>query len=87
MSIAGLESREAILATLKSVLHDLFEIDTSRIKPESHLYTDLDIDSIDAADLVVRLRELTGKKVKPEDFRQVRTISDVVDVIEKLLAA
>jgi acyl carrier protein len=87
MSIAGLESREAILATLQSVLHDLFETDTSRIKPESHLYTDLDIDSIDAADLVVRLRELTGKKVKPEDFRQVRTISDVIDVIEKLLAA
>jgi len=87
MSIAGLESREAILATLKSVLHELFEIDAARIKPESHLYTDLDIDSIDAADLVVRLRELTGKKVKPEDFRQVRTISDVIDVIEKLLAA
>ncbi len=86
MSAAGLQTRDEIFATLKSVLHELFEVDPARIRLDSQLYADLDIDSIDAADLVVRLRELTGKKVKPEDFRQVRTVSDVIDAIEKMLA-
>jgi acyl carrier protein len=86
MSGAVLESREQILATLQRVMHELFEIAPERIQPTAHLYTDLDIDSIDAADLVVKLRELTGKKVRPEDFKQVRTIGDVIDVVEKMLA-
>lgn len=49
------------------------------------LYDELDLDSIDAVDLVVKLRETTGKKIDPEAFKQVRTISDVVDEMEKLL--
>ena len=65
---------------------ELFEIPPENIRPESQLYTDLDIDSIDAVDLVVKLRELTGKKVRPEDFKQVRTINDVMDAVEKMLA-
>jgi acyl carrier protein len=51
----------------------------------SHLYDDLGIDSIDAVDLIVRLKELTGKKVEPEEFKEIRTVTDVVDAIEGLL--
>jgi acyl carrier protein len=87
MSAHGLQDRAQILATLRSVMHELFELDVERIQLDSHLYNDLDIDSIDAADLVVRLRDITGKKVKPEDFRQVRTVSDVIDTVEKMLRA
>ena len=81
-----MQSRDEIFATLKSVMTELFEIEPERITPESHLYTDLDIDSIDAVDMVVRIREITGKKVKPEDFKEVRTINDVIDAVEKMLA-
>ncbi len=66
---------------------ELFEIEPEHITPESHLFTDLDIDSIDAVDMVVRIREITGKKVKPEDFKEVRTINDVIDAVEKMLAS
>jgi acyl carrier protein len=79
--------RDEIFATLKAVLVEMFEIDPDLIKPESHLFDDLDIDSIDAVDLVVKIRELTGRKVKPEEFKQVRTVNDVVDAVEKMLAA
>ncbi len=82
-----MRSRGEILDALRSVMAELFEIPPGKILPESHLYTDLDIDSIDAVDLVVKLREITGKKVRPEDFRQVRTIDDVIDAVEKMLAA
>lgn len=87
MSGSAMQSRDEIFATLKSVMIELFEIEAERITPESHLFTDLDIDSIDAVDMVVRIREITGKKVKPEDFKEVRTINDVIDAVEKMLAS
>jgi acyl carrier protein len=76
-----------IYEKLKNILVSTFEIDAADISPESHLYEDLDIDSIDAVDLVVQLRELTDKKIKPEDFKSVRTVQDVVNAIEALIAA
>ncbi|MYM63985.1 acyl carrier protein [Pseudomaricurvus sp. HS19] len=63
----------------------LFELDADDITPESHLYQDLDIDSIDAVDLVVELKQWTGKKIQPEAFKSVRTVQDVVEAVELLL--
>lgn len=70
---------------LKEILVDTFEIDADDITINANLYEDLDIDSIDAVDLIVQLRELTGKKIKPEDFKSVRTIQDILDAVEALL--
>ncbi|QHJ12080.1 Meromycolate extension acyl carrier protein [Paraglaciecola mesophila] len=69
-----------------NLFEELFEIDPATIKPESNLYEDLDIDSIDAVDLVVELRKMTGIKIKPEDFKTVRTVNDVVVQVDNLLA-
>ncbi|MBN27146.1 MAG: acyl carrier protein [Alteromonadaceae bacterium] len=69
-----------------NLFEELFEIDPATIKPESKLYEDLDIDSIDAVDLVVELRKMTGIKIKPEDFKTVRTVNDVVVQVDNLLA-
>jgi acyl carrier protein len=52
---------------------------------ESHLYEDLDLDSIDAVDLVIKLKEITGKMANPEEFKSVRTVGDVVSVISHLI--
>ncbi|ACR13618.1 acyl carrier protein [Teredinibacter turnerae] len=78
-------SKEAIYDYLKGVMVDLFEIDESAITPDANLYEDLDIDSIDAVDLVVKLKEFTGKKIQPDDFKHVRTVNDVVEAVYKML--
>ena len=57
----------------------------SKITLDANLYSDLDIDSIDAVDLAVRLKELTGKRMQPEVFKSVRTVQDVVDALAALL--
>ena len=67
------------------ILNKSFEIDPARIKPESRLYDDLDIDSMDAVDLIVQLKPLLGRNVRPEAFKAVRTVQDVVDVVHGLL--
>jgi acyl carrier protein len=69
---------------VSGVLQDLFELSADSIPPSSNLYQDLDIDCIDAVDLVVELKKMTGKKINPEDFKSVRTVEDVVIAVEKL---
>lgn len=79
-------SRDGILETLREYLKDMFEIAPEKITLDARLLEDLDLDSIDAVDLVVKLQELTGKKIKPEIFKTVRTIEDMVDCVHDLLA-
>jgi acyl carrier protein len=51
---------------------------------DANLYTDLDIDSIDAVDIAVKLKQLTGKRLQPEIFKSVRTVRDVVNALTGL---
>ena len=62
-----------------------FECDREKLTPEVNLFADLDLDSIDAVDLVVRLQQLTKKKVNPEEFRKIRTLRDVVQAVYKIV--
>lgn len=80
-----MNDREQIFHRIVRVLEDLFEIDPQQVTLEARLYEDLDIDSIDAVDLVVELKKITGKKMQPDDFRAVRSVEDVVDAVAKLL--
>ena len=70
---------------IKDILVNEFECDPDRLKSDTNLFTELDLDSIDAVDLVVRLQQEIQKKVEPEDFRQIRTLGDVVAAVSKLL--
>ncbi|MBK2267366.1 acyl carrier protein [Francisella philomiragia] len=79
-------SKEQIFAQLQDILNNLFEIDKNDVTLDSTLYEDLDLDSIDAVDLVVQLQNFTGRKFKPEEFKSVRTVGDVVDTIIAALA-
>jgi len=81
-----IKSREEILAYLRQILVELFELKPEQVVMEANLYTDLDIDSIDAVDLILKLKELTGRKIQPQTFKNVRTVGDVVDAVEALLA-
>ncbi len=79
-------TREKIFEELKKQLVELFEIPEEKIRPEAKLYDDLDLDSIDAVDMIVQLQKVIEKRFKPEDFKNVRTVNDVVDVVEKILS-
>ena len=80
-------SDEQILEKLKEILAETFENDPERVVPEATLFGELDLDSIDAVDLAIKLQEMTGKRIKPEDFKSVRTVGDVINNVKQLLAA
>jgi acyl carrier protein len=79
-------SKEEIFPWIVDTLHEMFELDKAKITPQANLYTDLDIDSIDAVDLAVKLKHLTGKRLEPDVFKSVRTVQDIVNALEGLLA-
>ena len=78
-------TREEILNKLTEILVDDFEIKKDLIVPDANLFEDLELDSIDAVDLAVKVQYFTEKNIPPENFKKIRTIDDVVDTIEDLL--
>ena len=78
-------NKDDIFAKIVDILQRTFDIEPSRITRESRLVEDLDIDSIDAVDLIVQLKPLVGKRLQPEAFKSVRTVQDVVDALYGLV--
>ncbi|WMD22883.1 acyl carrier protein [Achromobacter seleniivolatilans] len=76
-----MHTREDIFNTLRDALVELFEIEPERVTPQANLYTDLEIDSIDAIDLIDHVCRQTGRKLDANDFRTVRTVEDVVQAM------
>jgi acyl carrier protein len=78
---------DEILDRLKVILAETFEVDPARVTREASLFEELDLDSIDAVDLAIKLQELTGKRIRPEQFKNIRTVGDVIGAVRDLLAA
>ena len=76
---------DEIYAKLADILATDFECPRDAIKPDARLFEDLDLDSIDAVDLIVRLQKIVDKKVDPQAFKQIRTLGDVATAIEQLV--
>ncbi|MCW5262265.1 acyl carrier protein [Verminephrobacter eiseniae] len=79
-------TKDEIFQRLMNILVETFGIEAERIVPEARLRDDLDIDSIDAVDLMVQLKPLVGQRLQPEAFKLVRTVGDVVDALHGLTA-
>ena len=78
-------TKDQLFLKCVEILHETFDIPEAKIKPESRLYEELDIDSIDAVDLIVRMKPMVGKRLQPEAFKAVRTVQDVVDALHMLI--
>ncbi len=78
-------SKEDIFNELKTILVDDLEIPEAEIKESSNLFTDLDLDSIDAVDIAVRMQRYTDKKLPSEEFKKIQTIDDVVNAVWNLM--
>jgi acyl carrier protein len=82
-----MQTRDEILDQIQAALVELFEIEPGRVTPEARLNEDLEIDSIDAVDLLDRLKRQTGRKISADDFRSVRTVGDLVTAVHTLVQA
>lgn len=84
MVVTSALSKDELFAWVADLLAEMFELDREVLTLESNLYGDLDIDSIDAVDLAVKLTQSTGTRLAPEVFKTIRTIGDVVEALASL---
>ncbi len=63
-----------------------FQFEAGEVHPAAHLVDDLDLDSVDAVALLVRLEEETGLALEEDDYRSLVTVQSVVDVVASRLA-
>jgi acyl carrier protein len=72
----------SVSARVMALMSEMFELDAASLTPETRLFEDLDLDSLDAIDMVVRLQEMTGRRVDEAALKNIRTVQDVIDVVE-----
>ena len=80
-----MQTRDDIFNTLRDALVELFELPPERVTLDANLYQDLEIDSIDAVDLIDHIKRQTGKKIAAEEFKAVRTVNDVAEAVYRLV--
>ena len=74
-------TKEEIFDNLKASLSKEFEIEEDKITPAAKLADDLELDSIDSIDLIVKMKDFIPGKVDPAIFKTVKTMQDVVDAL------
>lgn len=80
-------TKQELYDKVAAILHETFDIDPALITPQAQLGEDLDIDSIDAVDLIVQMKPLVGRRLQPETFKSVKTVQDLVDALDGILQA
>jgi acyl carrier protein len=77
-------SRDEILREIQHMMRELFELDSDRVQPEARLVEDLELDSLDAFDLAVKVEEITGVAFDENQIRELRTVEDVIVALEAI---
>lgn len=80
-------SKAEILGKIQLMMKELFGLEADRVQPETRLIEDLELDSLDAIDLAVKVEETTGLAFDETQIRQLRTIEDVIVAIEAIVSA
>jgi len=74
-------SAEEIWSIVREVLRTEFALVDEDLRPAAHLADDLDLDSVDAVALLVRLEDATGLDLDEDDLRSLATLQNVVDLL------
>ena len=78
-------TRKEIEEKVRAFLIDDLEIDEDKISDDAKLKDDMGIDSLDFVDIVVIVEKNFGFKIKPEEMKDVTTLSQFCDYIESKL--
>jgi acyl carrier protein len=69
---------QEIIELIDSSIANEFELDRSAMKPESTLFDELGLDSLDVVDMVIVLESAFKFKIREEEaIRSIRTLGDI----------
>jgi len=77
--------KEEIIARVNKVFVDEFELEADALKPESHIFQELGLDSLDIVDLIVALQKKFDVNFRSDErIREIRTLDDLYCFIERI---
>ena len=79
--------KDEVFERVAGILVESFEIDRDEIRLDAHVVDDLDLDSIDAIDLAVGLRDATGLELSEDELKSVTILGDIIDLVTAKLPA
>lgn len=82
-----MEPKEGTFKKLVDILDEQLGLDGSKIKPESDIIEDLGADSLDVVEIVMAVEEEIGVEIDDEECERVRTVQQLVTLIDEKKAA
>ena len=80
-------NREKIIQLINKIFVDKFELNPEDLTPEKKIFEDLELDSLDIVDLITGLQHTFQIQLRDnKDMLQIRTLQDVYDLVEKIIA-
>lgn len=78
-------TKQELFEKLQEILSNEFDIAKETVTLDANLYESLELDSIDAVDLLVKMKGYLKDKIEPEQFKKAVTVQDVVDILHPLI--
>ncbi len=67
---------------IKAIIVDLLGVDEAKIKPEARFREDLEADSLDLVELIMKFEDVFGTEISDEDAQKITTVGEAVKFIE-----
>jgi len=78
------EKRQELFLRVCDIVAKLLKIhDAEKIKPDTRFKEDLNIDSLDALELMMELEGAFGLEIPDEEAEKMLVVGDVIDYLEK----
>ena len=71
---------------IKEIMVETLGCDEEKVVADALLAEDLNIDSLDAVELVMMIEENTGVKIPDEELPNMKKVSDIVECLDRYSA-
>jgi acyl carrier protein len=72
-----------ILAKFADIVNEVAGVPTGDVTPEKSFINDLDVDSLSMVEIATAAEDAFGVRIPDEDLKDLRTVGDAVNYIEK----
>jgi acyl carrier protein len=80
-------TEQQILDGLAEIIDEIVGIDKSEVTPDKNFIDDLDIDSLSMVEIAVAAQDQFGVEIPDDELKNLATVKDVIDYVQKQGAA
>lgn len=70
-----------VIDQIRDVVSKKFKVDANKVTLETRLREDLNVDSLDAVELVMELEDVFDVKIQDDEAQALKTVGDIVNFI------